>query len=67
MTEPLRVDDQGAVRTLTLDRPQARNALSGALVAALYGARLDADPDPGVRVVVLGGGLTARPPDGAAG
>lgn len=36
MTEPLRVGEHGAVRTPTLDRPEARNALSGALVTALY-------------------------------
>ncbi|MGY2084741.1 hypothetical protein [Blastococcus sp. SYSU DS0539] len=35
MADPLLVDDDGAVRTLTLDRPEARNALSGDLVRAL--------------------------------
>jgi enoyl-CoA hydratase len=52
----LLVGDRGpGVRLLTLNRPEARNALSSALVVALYGALLDADMDPDVRVVVLTG------------
>ncbi|MBQ0829336.1 enoyl-CoA hydratase family protein [Streptomyces tagetis] len=44
--------DRG-VETLTLDVPRRRNALSGALVAALSGALADAAADPDVRAVVL--------------
>lgn len=55
-TDPfvLRTDD-GAVRTLTLNRPRHRNALSLAMLDAL-GAELDAvGSDPSVHVVVLAG------------
>lgn len=51
----LRVEDRGGVRRLVLDRPQARNALDGALVAALTQAIEDAGADPDTRVVVLAG------------
>ncbi len=50
----LRRDEAGVV-TLTLDRPQARNALSMALMAALE-AELEAiDADGETRVVVIAG------------
>jgi len=48
-------EDVGAVRVLTLNRPAARNALSGELISALYRALLDADGDAGVRAIVLTG------------
>lgn len=41
--------------TLTLDRPEARNALDGPLLDALLAALHDAARDPGVRVVVVTG------------
>nr|WP_147164695.1 enoyl-CoA hydratase [Pararhodospirillum oryzae] len=41
------------VRTLTLNRPQARNALSVALMGALQQALDDAGADDAVRVVIL--------------
>ena len=44
---------EGSVLTLTLNRPQARNALSMALMAALIAALKDAAADPSVHVVVL--------------
>jgi enoyl-CoA hydratase/carnithine racemase len=43
------------VRVLTLNRPEARNALSPDLIVALYDALVAADADPGVHVVVLTG------------
>jgi enoyl-CoA hydratase len=55
MTGPLLVEDVGAVRLLTLHRPEARNALDGALVSALYQALVRADADESVRVVVITG------------
>jgi methylglutaconyl-CoA hydratase len=49
----LTVTQQGAVTTLTIDRPEARNAFDEALIAALNMAFEDASPDPTVRVIVL--------------
>jgi enoyl-CoA hydratase/carnithine racemase len=43
----------GAVLTLTLNRPQARNALSEGLMAALQAALDAAGHDPTVRVVII--------------
>lgn len=55
MSAPLSVAREGGVLTLTLNRPDKRNALSSALVEALHGALESADLDPEVRVVVLTG------------
>jgi enoyl-CoA hydratase/carnithine racemase len=49
------VDDMDGVRVLTLNRPEARNALDGALISALYEALVAADAADGVRAVVLTG------------
>ena len=48
-------DDAGPVRVLTMNRPEARNALSPELIGSLYAAFRDADDDPSVRAVVLTG------------
>ncbi|ORV18040.1 enoyl-CoA hydratase [Mycobacterium celatum] len=48
-------DDVGAVRVLTMNRPDARNALNSELIEALYVALCEADADPSVRAVVLTG------------
>ncbi len=45
--------DDGAVRTLTLNRPAARNALSESMIAALRGALAAAAADSSVRAIVL--------------
>ena len=52
---PLLEECEGAVATLTLNRPEAMNALSSALRDALADAfrRLEADPE--VRVVIVTG------------
>jgi len=55
MSDPVLVADRGAVRTLTLNRPEVRNALDAALVAALTDALAEAAAEEGVRVVVLTG------------
>ncbi|WP_135453347.1 enoyl-CoA hydratase [Mycobacterium sp. DL99] len=47
--------DHGAVRVLTLNRPQSRNALGRELIEALYTALGDADTDETVRAIVLTG------------
>jgi enoyl-CoA hydratase len=51
----LLVDDEGPVRVLTLNRPESRNALSGELISALFGALEAADDDPAVLAVVITG------------
>ena len=55
-TEPLVLTaDHGAVRLLTLNRPEARNALSRDLIRATYTALTEADADDSVLAVVLTG------------
>ncbi|MFA5883031.1 MAG: enoyl-CoA hydratase/isomerase family protein [Acidimicrobiia bacterium] len=49
------VGDDGPVRTLTLNRPQARNAFDTALYAAAGSALDAADADDTVKVVILNG------------
>jgi enoyl-CoA hydratase/carnithine racemase len=49
------VERRDAVTVLRLDRPDARNALTPALVSAIGSAVLAADADAGVRAVVLTG------------
>jgi 2-(1,2-epoxy-1,2-dihydrophenyl)acetyl-CoA isomerase len=51
----LRIADDGAVRTLTLDRPERLNALTPALIEELNRGLVDCARDPGVRAVVLTG------------
>lgn len=53
--DELQVRDEGHVRILQLHRPERRNALSASLIRTLAEAALDADEDPGVRVVLLTG------------
>jgi enoyl-CoA hydratase/carnithine racemase len=55
MSETLIRSDQGPVRVLTLNRPEARNALSRNLIRALYTALKESDADESVRAVVLTG------------
>ncbi len=49
------VANHDAVRVLTLNRPEARNALSRDLIRATYAALTEADADEAVRAVVLTG------------
>jgi len=51
----VRLDREGAVSTVMIDRPEARNALDGATLAALVAALTEADADDEVRVIVLTG------------
>lgn len=51
----LRTEDDGAVRLLTLDRPEARNAFNRALYDALRQALDDAAADDAVTVCVITG------------
>ncbi|HEY4928179.1 MAG TPA: enoyl-CoA hydratase [Acidimicrobiales bacterium] len=45
----------GPVAVVILDRPEARNALTGAMTASLADALADADADPDVAAIVLTG------------
>lgn len=51
----VRVEVAEAIATLTLNRPERRNALSPALVDALLAALAQAQADPRVRAIVLTG------------
>ncbi|MFV0493855.1 enoyl-CoA hydratase [Mycobacterium sp.] len=51
----LLIDTDARVRTLTLNRPQSRNALSAALRDRFFGALSDAESDDTVDVVILTG------------
>jgi enoyl-CoA hydratase/carnithine racemase len=52
-------EDRGAVRLLTLNRPEARNCLAEDLIAALRAAIAAAGADDAVRAVVITGAGTA--------
>lgn len=70
------ISTEGAIRTLTLDRPEALNALTPSLLADLAAALSEAGADDAIRVVVLTGNgrafsagvdlkaLAAEPPAG---
>ncbi|GAA3490960.1 crotonase/enoyl-CoA hydratase family protein [Streptomyces cremeus] len=54
-TEHLTVRREGATLVLTLNRPEAKNALSLPMLVGLYDGWLEADADDSVRSVVLTG------------
>jgi 2-(1,2-epoxy-1,2-dihydrophenyl)acetyl-CoA isomerase len=58
-TAPVLVDDAAAVRTITLNRPEKRNAIDLELRVALADAIEAADAEAAIRVVVLTGAGTA--------
>ena len=51
----IRIETEGAVRTIAIDRPAARNAVNPDTAQALYAAFLDFDADPDLAVAVLTG------------
>lgn len=55
MAELLEIVNEGAVRILTLNRPEKRNALNDELIAALKTALREADADDAVRAIVIRG------------
>src|SRR6201993_5009416 len=55
INRPVLVDDDAAVRTVTLNRPQKRNAIDIELRIALADAIESADRDPGIRVIIVTG------------
>src|ERR1700761_8234964 len=54
-TGPVLIDDNAAVRTVTLNRPEKRNAIDIELRIALAEAIESADSDPAIRVVLVTG------------
>jgi enoyl-CoA hydratase/carnithine racemase len=55
VTDELRYEKEGSLATLTLNRPERLNAITGPMLGALSEALLDADADPEVRVVIVTG------------
>jgi 2-(1,2-epoxy-1,2-dihydrophenyl)acetyl-CoA isomerase len=51
----IRTEVDGGVATVTIDRPEKRNALTYAMLSALAAAIREADGDPSVRAIVLTG------------
>ena len=51
----IRVEDEGAVRVVTIDRPEVRNAVDGPTAAALYETFAEFDADDRSTVAVLTG------------
>lgn len=55
MTDLVLTETQHRIRTITLNRPDARNALSSALLKAMRGALREAQDDDDVDVIILTG------------
>ncbi|WP_237171368.1 enoyl-CoA hydratase/isomerase family protein [Pandoraea pulmonicola] len=55
LPDSLLISDRGAVRVITMNRPDKRNALNNELTRGLLDALRDADEDPGVHAIVLAG------------
>ena len=53
--DPVLIDDDDAVRTVTLNRPAKRNAIDIELRIALAEAIESADNDPDIRVIIVTG------------
>ena len=53
--EELLVSDDGPLRTLSLNRPQRRNAMNASMLQALIDGARQAEADPGVHAVLLRG------------
>src|SRR6188508_795091 len=56
MADPhLLFERDGHVATVTLNRPEARNALSGEMLCRMYDAWVEIDEDPDIRVAIVTG------------
>ena len=53
--ETVRVEGDGPVRHLVLNRPEVHNAVNAQLVADVHAACLEIDADPSIRVVIFRG------------
>ena len=54
-TEELRVEQDGHIVTITLNRPERLNAISRAMLGELSAKMVEADKDPEVRCIILTG------------
>lgn len=52
---PILLEKDGPVATLTINRPETLNALDTATIMAMHGALDDLESDPSIRVVILTG------------
>ena len=55
MSEHVRIESGNGVLAITLARPERRNAITVAMYAALADAIEQAQPDPSLRLITLGG------------
>ena len=55
MTDHIRLDQAAGVLTLTMARPDKKNALTNAMYGALADALQGAETDPAVRVLLIRG------------
>jgi enoyl-CoA hydratase/carnithine racemase len=55
MADPIRVEASDRVRIIRMDRPEKKNALTGAMYSAMTEALRQADSDSSVRVVLITG------------
>ncbi|MFN5718891.1 MAG: enoyl-CoA hydratase-related protein, partial [Bradyrhizobium sp.] len=55
MTEHVKVEIAAGVMTLTLQRPEKKNALTGGMYDAMSNALKQAEADPSVRVILFQG------------
>ena len=55
MTEHIKIENEGGILTLTMARPDKKNALTNAMYGALADAIEAAETDPAVRVVLIRG------------
>jgi 2-(1,2-epoxy-1,2-dihydrophenyl)acetyl-CoA isomerase len=55
MTDHLLIEKNGGIATLTMNRPEARNALSIEMRTTLYEAMIDIETDDDIRCVVIKG------------
>jgi enoyl-CoA hydratase/carnithine racemase len=55
MTEHIKIDNDGGILSLTMARPDKKNALTNAMYGALADAIEGAETDPAVRVVLIRG------------
>ncbi|WP_347270387.1 enoyl-CoA hydratase/isomerase family protein [Rhizorhabdus histidinilytica] len=55
MAAPIRYETTGSIATITLDRPDALNAITVAMIEALDAALAEAAEDPAIRVLIITG------------